>query len=142
MITVLYFLLLLVAAVEDYKSHTVRECKILLLWLLGSINLIMQKENRWVTLALTCACFCMLLLFYRLVLVFGSRYQLQFGGADVRLIPGMMLMQGWDVALGGVFVGLLLAAIHYALSYRKRKELPLVPWMTGGCMAIELLLYF
>ncbi len=141
MLKIVYFLLLGAASVEDYKFHTVRPGWTIAVVLLGFAECI-TKENRWVTLALTCACFCMLLLFYRLVLVFGSRYQLQFGGADVRLIPGMMLMQGWDVALGGVFVGLLLAAIHYALSYRKRKELPLVPWMTGGCMAIELLLYF
>ena len=144
MITVLYFLLLLAAAVEDYKSHTVRECKILLLWLLGSINLIMQKENRWVTIALTCVCFVLLLMGYMIVRKVADKQKLPLvlGGADVRLVPAMILVQGWDVALTGVFFGLCLAVLYHLTIGKKKKEIPLIPWMGTGCFLIEIFYLF
>ena len=144
MITVLYFLLLLAAAVEDYKSHTVRDYHILFLWLLGGINLIVQKENRWVMVTLTCICFMLLLLGYVIVRKVAKQRNLPlaFGGADVRLIPAMMLVQGWDAALTGVFLGLCLAASYHLTIGRKKKEIPLVPWMGIGCFLVEIFYLF
>lgn len=144
MITVLYFLLLLAAAVEDYKSCTVREYKIFLLWLLGGINLIVQKENRWVTMALTCICFIILLVGYVIVRKIAEKCNLplDFGGADVRLIPAMMLVQGWNAALTGVFLGLCMAALYHLTAERQKKEIPLVPWMGIGCFLVEIFYLF
>ncbi len=139
-----YFLLLGAASAEDFKYHTVRPGWIIAVFLLGILNLILTKENRWVTLALTCACFLFLFLFYKLVQMFAKKTGLpwQFGGADVRLIPGMMLVQGWDAGLSGVFAGLVLAMLYYGLCAKKKKELPLVPWMTAGCIMIEFAVFF
>lgn len=141
MLKVCYFLLLAGASAEDYKHHTVRPQWTVSVFLLGLVNMIVQKNNRWVTLTLTCVCFLLLWAVYRMVLWVSRRkgLQWQFGGADVRLIPGMMLVQGWDVALGGVFAGLSLAAVYYMAVVRKRKALPLVPWMAAGCLAAELM---
>ncbi|MBP3569396.1 MAG: prepilin peptidase [Lachnospiraceae bacterium] len=140
MLKVLYFLVLGAASVEDFRYHTVKPRWTILVFLLGVLNLIWTKENRWVTLALTCACFILLYLLYKLVLFLAARNGLawSFGGADVRLIPGMMLVQGWDMALSGVFTGFVLALFYYALA-KEKKELPLVPWMTAGCFFVELI---
>ena len=99
MVLVIYFLLLLAASVEDSRTHTVQPYKIWLVWLVGMVHIVLEKENRWVTLALTCICFVFLLIVYRLV-IYAAKYRKQslcFGGADVKLIPGMLLVQGWDV---------------------------------------------
>ena len=42
----------------------------------------------------------------------------------VFLIPAMMLVQGWDVALTGVFVGLLLATGKNIICKKKNREIP------------------
>lgn len=144
MITVLYFLLLLAAAVEDYKSRTVRGYKIFLLWLLGGINLIVQKENRWVMVTLTCICFILLLGGYAIVRWASEKRNLplELGGADVRLIPAMMLVQGWDAALTGVFLGLCMAVLYHLTAGKQKKEIPLVPWMGIGCFLVEIFYLF
>ena len=144
MITGIYFLLLLMAAVEDYRSHTVKGHWVLAVWLLGIIKILLVKENRWVTLALTCICFVLLLLLYVLVRKLGQQRNriFVFGGADVRLIPGMMLVQGWDIALTGVFLGLLGAVLYYLPQKRRGAELPLVPWMAAGCFLIQIFYLF
>ena len=82
----------------------------------------------------------LLYLFYKLVLYVSARWSLTytFGGADVKMIPGMMLMQGWDVALTGIFAGLLLAVVSYLVILRQKKEIPLIPWMSAGCFIAEL----
>ena len=143
MLYLFYFLLLLMASVEDKKTHLVRPCWPVAIGILGFINCI-TKENRWVTVALTCACFFLLFLLYQLVWQAEKKQWIfwKFGGADVRLIPGMMLMQGWDVALTGVFVGLAAAAGYYLVIARKHKEIPLVPWMAAGSFIVEVLYLF
>lgn len=135
-----YFLLLLAASVEDYRYHTVKPCWTVSMSLLGLLNMIRIKENRWVTLALTCACFLLLFFIYKLVEGLAKSRELvwQFGGADVRLIPGMMLVQGWDVALLGVFVGLVSVLLYHYVVRKEKKEIPLVPWMSTGCFVVEL----
>ena len=135
-----YFLMLLMAAVEDKKTHSVRSCWPIAIGILGFLNCI-TKENRWVTLALTCACFLLLLLLYQMVRFAEKKQWIfwQFGGADVRLIPGMMLMQGWEAALTGIFLGLLVATGYYLVIVRKKREIPLVPWMAAGCFLVEVL---
>lgn len=144
MVTGIYFLLLLAASVEDYRSHRVKRHWVLAVYLLGLINILLHKENRWVTLALTCVCFGLLYLAYqgveRLAKQTGRPFSL--GGADVRLIPGMMLVQGWDVALTGVFAGLLAAILCYLPAKRRKKEIPLVPWMALGCFFTEIIYLF
>ena len=142
MLKILYFLLLFVVSLEDYRHHTVKPRWIATIGIIGFLNCI-TKENRWVTLALTCACFLLLFLVYQLIRILEKRYSLswKFGGADVRLIPGMMLMQGWDVALTGIFVGLFLAVGYYVFKKGKSREIPLVPWMSAGCLMVELLFY-
>jgi len=144
LITVIYFLLLLAASAEDYKSHTVNRYLVGAVWLLGLINIVLKKENRWVTIALTCICFIALFVCYVVVrhLEEHGKRKLRFGGADVRLIPAMMLVQGWDTALTGVFAGLMAALIWYAASGRKKFEIPLVPWMSTGCFLIEIIYLF
>lgn len=144
MITGIYFLILLAASVEDYKSHTVKGPLVLMVWLLGLIKIVLVKENRWVTVALTCICFGLLWLVYFLVRRFAIRWKpaLKFGGADVRLIPAMMLFQGWDTALTGVLAGLIFAAVYYMATGRRKKEIPLVPWMTAGCFLVEIIYLF
>lgn len=141
MLKILYFGLLVAASAEDYKNHRVRNCWILAVWLLGLLQVIRQAD-RWVTLSLTCICFVLLLLLYLLVRRWNTQLQrkVSFGGADVRLIPGMMLAQGWDVALLGIFIGFSLAVVYYLLLVKQKKELPLVPWMTAGCLLAEVLL--
>ena len=143
MLKILYFLILLAASAEDIRHHTVRPRWIALVGIVGFLNCI-TKENRWVTMALTCACFFLLLLLYKVIqrLTASYGFSLMFGGADVRLIPGMMLVQGWDIALEGIFTGLLAAVIYYLPVHRRRKEIPLVPWMSTGCFLVELYLNF
>lgn len=137
-LTILYFLFLFMAAAEDYAHHTVKPQLVFAVGITGFLNCI-TKENRWVTLTLTCVCFFLLFLFYCLIQRLAERYSLpwKFGGADVRLIPGMMLMQGWDVALTGVFLGLVFSLTYYL--FVKKNEIPLVPWMTAGCLFMEIL---
>ena len=144
MIIVVYFLLLLAASVEDYKNHTVKHRWVLLVYVLGLIKLVLQKENRWVALTLTCACFVILYLFYTLVKKVAERTgkPIRFGGTDVRLIPGMMLVQGWDTALTGIFTGLFFALCCHLPKRRRKRELPLVPWMSAGCFFIEIIYLF
>lgn len=144
MITGIYFFLLLVASVEDYKSHTVQGYKIVLLWLLGCFNIIFQKNNRWVTITLTCICFLVLFLVYLMVGKMAEKKNcfFVFGGADVRMIPAMMLVQGWDVALTGVFLGLLGAILIYLSDKKHNREIPLVPWMSSGCFLVEIFYLF
>ena len=129
---------------EDFKYHTVKQFWTTGVFLLGIVNLILTKESRWVTLALTCACFLLLYLFYKIIQIIAEHTGLpwQFGGADVRLIPGMMLVQGWDTALSGVFTGFVFAMLYYCLYAKGKKELPLVPWMTAGCIVVELVKFF
>lgn len=67
---------------------------------------------------------------------------LAFGGADVRMIPAMMLVQGWDAALTGVFLGLCMAALFHLTAGRQKKEIPLVPWMGMGCFLVEIFYLF
>ena len=144
MITVIYFLLLAVASVEDYRSHRVSKYIEPAVWLLGLINIILTKENRWVTVSLTCLCFVVLYVCYLLVnrLSQKGNRELVFGGADVRLIPAMMLVQGWDTALLGIFLGLAAALLRYGAGRRKSREIPLVPWMSAGCFLIEIIYLF
>lgn len=144
MITGIYFLVLLAAAVEDYRTHRVKGYLVLSVWLIGLIKIFLIKENRWVTLALTCVCFVLLLFLYSFInsIMRRKKKALSFGGADVRLIPGMMLAQGWDVALTGVFLGLLCAGIYYIPAKRRKREIPLVPWMAAGCFFIEIIYLF
>lgn len=144
MITVLYFLLLMAASAEDYKKHRINRIVVLSVWLMGIIRIVLEKENRWVTVALTCICFILLYICYVLVRHFSGKYHrnLRFGGADVRLIPAMMLVQGWDRALTGVFAGLAAAFLWHIVSGRKNREIPLVPWMSGGCILVEIIYLF
>ena len=143
MITGIYFLLLLAAAVEDYRTHTVGRYRVLGVYVLGLCKILLQKENRWVTVTLTCVCFVLLYLLYQGVKRLAERTgrPLLFGGADVRLIPGMMLVQGW-AALSGVFAGLLTAFFFSLPPKRRRKEIPLVPWMVLGCFFVEIVYLF
>ena len=141
MITGFYFLLLLMASVEDYRSHTVKSQWVFLVWVLGIINIVLYKENRWVTVTLTCICFLVLWLVYLLVKR-AEEPALNFGGADVKLIPAMMLVQGWDMALAGVFLGLFLSLVYYLMIKKMRKDIPLVPWMTAGCFLVEIIYLF
>lgn len=143
MLKILYFLILLAASAEDIRHYTVRPRWIVAVGMVGFLNCI-TKENRWVTMALTCACFLFLFLFYKVIqwLAARGKFAWAFGGADVRLIPGMMLAQGWDTALEGIFMGLFCAVIYHVAVHRQRKEIPLVPWMSAGCLLVELLLYF
>jgi len=144
LITVLYFLLLAAISAEDYKSHKVNRYAVLVIWLLGLINIVLEKENRWVSVALTCVCFAVLYVGYLLVrsLKVCSDRGIRFGGADVRLIPAMMLVQGWDVALTGVFIGFVAAVFFYMPAGKQRKEIPLVPWMSAGCLSAEIIYLF
>ena len=139
-LTILYFLFLFMAAAEDYRYHTVRPQFVFAVGLIGILNCI-TKEDRWVTLALTCVCFFHLFLFYQFIQRLAEHYALpwKFGGADVRLIPGMMLMQGWDVALAGIFFGLVCLMLCYLGVKKKTSEIPLVPWMAAGSFCVELL---
>ena len=134
-----YFLVLTLASVEDYKKHRVSPWWTGLVFLLGLCNWIWIKENRWVTLALTCACILLFWLLYQGVRLAAERFgrPWQFGGADVKLIPGMMLVQGWDVALEGIFLGCLLVVLFYLCRGKRKQEIPLVPWMTVGCFVTE-----
>lgn len=143
MITGIYFLVLLAASVEDARKHMVNRHWVLAVYVLGLIKLWLQKENRWVTVTLTCVCFILLYLFYVLVKIAAGRMgkNLSFGGADVRLIPAMMLVQGWDTALAGIFTGLLPAVLWY-VCIRKQQEVPLVPWMAAGCFFVEIFYFF
>lgn len=135
-----YFLMLMLAALEDKKTHFIRPCWPIAIGILGFLHGI-TKENRWVTLALTCVCFLLFFLLYHMVRFAEKKQWIhwQFGGADVRLIPGMMLMQGWEKALTGIFLGLLAAAGYYLVIVRKKVEIPLVPWMAAGCFMVEVL---
>lgn len=144
MITVLYFLLLAAASAEDYKSHRVNRYVVTAIWLLGIINIMCTKENRWVTVSLTCLCFMVLYAGYEAVkkLASQSKKRIMLGGADVRLIPAMMLVQGWDMALFGVFAGLTAALLWHVACRRNNREIPLVPWMSAGCILIQIIYLF
>lgn len=144
MITVMYFLLLLAASSEDYRTHTVSARWTWLMWILGLINIVLVKENRWVTITLTCLSFLTLWLIYVLVrkAAVCRKTVWEFGGADVRLIPAMMLAQGWEEALTGVFAGLCLSVLCSVFRRSNRRRIPLVPWMTAGCFLVEITYLF
>ena len=144
MITMLYVLLLMAASAEDYISHKVNRAVVSSVWLLGIIRIVLEKENRWVTVALTCICFILLYAYYKLMrhLAEHCSRPLAFGGADVKLIPAMMLVQGWDAALLGIFIGLLAVSCRYVISARKKQEIPLIPWMSAGCILVEIFYLF
>ena len=138
-IQVLYFFLLLVASIEDYKYHRVRGRWIIAMFLLGVLRLYFEREYRWVTVALACICFLFLYMMYYVVALLAKKYKKRvvFGGADVRLIPAMMLVQGWENALLAVFLGLLLAIFKAFICKEKKKEIPLIPWITLGSIFIK-----
>ncbi len=141
MIKVIYVFLLMAASVEDYRHHQVKKIYVYLSVLIGCIRMCTVQEHRWVSLTLTCSFFLVLYLLYRLAVRWAARTGRAggLGGADVRLIPGMMLVQGWDVALTGIFLGLLTAVLVNAIRRRWKEEIPLVPWMAAGCILVELL---
>lgn len=138
MIKVIYAFLLFAASLEDYRSHRIRSVHIYLTTLLGCIRISTVQEHRWVSLALTCSFFVALCVVYRLSVVLAAKKGRAggLGGADVRLIPGMMLVQGWDTALTGILIGLLAAIAVYGISGRWKEEIPLVPWMSAGCLLL------
>lgn len=144
MITGIYFLLLLVMSAEDFRTRTVHWYWIPAVYVLGILKSFISKENRWVTLALTCVCFILLYLFYCGVKLWTQKNgrTLTFGGADVRLVPGMMLVQGWDTALTGVFLGLSAALLAGQGKKQKNREIPLIPWMSAGCFLVEIVYLF
>ena len=144
MILVIYSLILLTASAEDCRNHTVSSWKVLAVWVLGLLNIVTNKENRWVTVTLTCICFLVLCLIYYLLRRVSLRWNcgLRFGGADVRLIPAMMLVQGWDTALCGVFAGLCGGLFYYFFKKKRKADIPLVPWMSAGCVIVEIFYLF
>lgn len=141
LIKIAYILLLAAAAIEDTKHHRVDKIYSILLLVIGCIQMYTIQEGRWVSLALTCICFLVLYGLYGLVLVWSKhrKRKISFGGADVRLIPGMMLVQGWDVALTGIFGGLTAAVVWTLVKKQWKEEIPLVPWMSVGCIVMEIL---
>ena len=139
-----YFFLLVIASIEDYRYHRVQNRWIFAIFLLGIFRLYLEQEDRWVTITLTCICF---LLFYMLYLVVRwlakkSSQRLAFGGADVRLISAMMLVQGWDTALFGILIGLVFASVKSCICREFKKEIPLIPWITFGCIFSKKIIYF
>lgn len=134
-----YFFLLLVASIEDYKYHRVHGRWITAMFLLGVFRLCLEEEYRWVTVTLACICFLFLYVMYHMVALLAKKYnkKVVFGGADVRLIPAMMLVQGWENALLAVFLGLLLAILKAYICKEKKKEIPLIPWITLGNIFIK-----
>lgn len=144
MILGIYFLLLLMLSVQDARTKRVNPYLIYGVYVLGLIKILINKENRWVSLILTCICFVLLWVLYGLVkrIALGKKLPPLFGGADVRLIPGMMLVQGWDKALTGVFFGLAAAVLGYYIQRRKEREIPLIPWMSAGCFLVEIFYLF
>ena len=140
MIKLIYFFFLGISSLEDYKYHKVNQRWTLAVALLGFLRLGFDKENRWVDMALAFLCFLLLYLLYRVLPVLSKlfRRDLKLGGADVRLVPGMMLVQGWESALTGVFLGLLAAFVFGWINRKRQKELPLVPWMAAGCFLVEI----
>lgn len=138
-IQVLYFFFLLVASIEDYKYHKVHGEWITAIFLLGIVRLCLEEEYRWVTVTLACICFLLFYLIYQVVSLLSKKYNknLSFGGADVRIIPSMMLVQGWDKALLAVFFGLLFAVLKAYIGKEKKKEIPLIPWITLGSIFIK-----
>lgn len=140
MIKLTYFILLGIASLEDYKYHKVNRRWTLAVFLLGVLRLSFDKENRWVDMTLAFLCFFLLYLLYRcLPLLSGkSGRKLKLGGADVRLIPGMVLVQGWESALTGIFLGLFAVLVFGWIKRKTKKELPLVPWMSAGCFLAEI----
>lgn len=140
MVLMFYFFLLLIASVEDYNCHRVRKCWFPMLLLLGGLQLYVRQDNRWVTISLTCICFLVFYAVYRLAAPAGPlEGKFPFGGADVRMIPCMMLVQGWDTALTGVFCGLAAAVFYHLAAGKRHADIPLIPWMSGGCLAVELI---
>lgn len=139
-----YFLLLLILSVQDARTKSVNPYLIYGVYVLGLIKILINKENRWVSLILTCICFVLLCTLYGLTkrIAVGKKLPPVFGGADVRLIPGMMLVQGWDKALTGVFFGLAAVVLGYYIQRRKQREIPLIPWMSAGCFLVEIFYLF
>jgi len=144
MIKGIYFAVLLALSMEDVRTKNVNPYAVLGIYALGLIKTLLSKEDRWVSLTLTCVCFSLLFGGYVLVrqIVAKKGLRLAFGGADVRLIPGMMLVQGWDRALAGVFIGMLATVLWYGIKRRADREIPLVPWMSAGCFLVEIFYLF
>lgn len=140
----LYFFLLIIASIEDYRYHRVHGRWIFAIFLLGFFRLCLEQENRWVTVALTCLCFLLFYIVYWVIRWIAKKTskKLAFGGADVRLIPAMMLVQGWDTALLGVLIGLVFAIIKSCICKEMKKEIPLIPWITFGCIFVKKIIYF
>lgn len=141
----MFFLVLFVCAAEDLKHHKVSNRWTAVLCLPGLIRIGMEPEDRWETAVLTCLFFFLLYVLYRLTRFLGkkSSRRISFGGADVRLIPGMMLFLGWKEALCGIFTGLCAAAVWYVVALlsgkgRREREVPLVPWIASGTAVVTL----
>ena len=57
---------------------------------------------------------------------------------DVKLIPGIMLNLGWEQALQGVFIGLLLSLVYLCI-HRDKKVCPLLPGWFLGAIFLEMI---
>lgn len=144
-LTGMFFLILLICAAADIKQHKVSNRWTAALCLPGLIRIVLEPEDRWETAVLTCLFFFLMYFLYRIVLLAGRRNsrQLSFGGADVKLMFGMMLFLGWKEALHGIFAGLSALVLWYAAGVltgkiRKNREVALVPWLVFGVIIVEL----
>lgn len=98
-----------------------------------------------------CLFFGLLLLVYQLANRLGAPKESSFalGGADVKLMFGILLVFEWQQALYGLLFGLSAAAVWLLLHglmqhsrtgrHRPIRKLPLVPWIAGGSYASQLL---
>lgn len=127
--------ILALAALEDIQFHRVRRRWETGLCLCGVLRMCVTEESRWATWSLTCVCFFM---WYVLYLV-AKKKEYQFGGADVRLMTYAIPALGVSTALPGIWLGCIGACGVLIFHGKHKREIPLVPWIAGGCFLMELL---
>ena len=124
----------LYASVSDIQTRKVTDAVPLMIFLLGLVNV-----SRTVLLCRTITALVFFGVFLLLAIVFKNK----IGGADVKFISATMMITGFTKGFAGLVTGLLLAVVGTLIRNKHKKSkdhsLPLIPYLSVGCMAALLI---
>ena len=124
----------LYASVSDIQTRKVTDAVPLMIFLLGLVNV-----SRTVLLCRTITALAFFGVFLLLAIVFKNK----IGGADVKFISATMMITGFTKGFAGLVTGLLLAVVGTLIRNKHKKSkdhsLPLIPYLSVGCMAALLI---
>ena len=126
--------LCLYASVSDIQTRKVTDAVPVMLFLLGLVNV-----SQAVLLCRTITALAFFGVFLLLAVVFKNK----IGGADIKFISASMMLTGFTKGFVGLIAGLLLSVVGTLIRNKKTKSkdhtLPLIPYLSVGCMAALLI---